>query len=218
MKPDAMIQTLVECGAIRFGDFTTKSGRKSPYFVDVGKVCSGKGFSALTSALAQAIQARFPQAKHLFGPAYKAIPIAAGVAIHLGSDMRFTYNRKEKKDHGEGGVLVGHTYTGGEKVVIVEDVLTAGTSIRDTINLLKPMSVEIIGAVVVVDRAERDPARPISAREAIEKDFGIPIEPLLHVSAILDFALRTDNPLNITDADRTRIDAYRAQYAGSQSV
>jgi orotate phosphoribosyltransferase len=130
------VDFMLEAGVLTFGDFTTKSGRKTPYFVNTGKYRSGSQLARLGRAYADAIERSFPDGFDcLFGPAYKGIPLAVAVAMAFaerGREVEFCFNRKEAKDHGEGGVLVGRQLKDGDRVLIVEDVTTAGTSIRET--------------------------------------------------------------------------------------
>jgi len=158
---DEFLQFLARCKALKFGSFVTKSGRVSPYFVNMGEVCNGEGISFLSSCYAQIFQKHFAgKADNLFGPAYKGIPLCAATAAALhkeyGINASFTYNRKEAKDHGEGGVLVGDTYKEKRRIVIIEDVITAGTSIEETMQIMSAIpNAEIVGLIVAIDRKEK---------------------------------------------------------------
>jgi orotate phosphoribosyltransferase len=156
----AFIDFMIESDVLTFGDFTTKSGRKTPYFVQTGKYRTGGQIRRLGEFYADAIEDTFgDDFDVLFGPAYKGIPLCvetAGALSARGHDVGFMFNRKEAKDHGEGGVLVGHVPSAGDRVLIIEDVTTAGTSIRETVPLLQAAAdVELAGLIVSVDRMER---------------------------------------------------------------
>jgi len=158
----AFIEFMVRSDVLTFGDFVTKSGRPTPYFVNTGRYRTGQQMNQLGEFYADAILAQFagdavPDV--LFGPAYKGIPLVVTTAVALsrrGHDIAFCFNRKEAKEHGEGGVLVGHAPLDGDRILIVEDVTTAGTSIRETVPILRSAAdVELAGLVVSVDRGER---------------------------------------------------------------
>ena len=155
----AFIDFMIEAEVLTFGDFVTKSGRPTPYFVQTGKYRSGDQIRRLGEFYADAIEANFGEFNVLFGPAYKGIPLAVATASALaarGTDVGFMFNRKETKDHGEGGVLVGHEPQAGDRVLIIEDVTTAGTSIRETVPVLRAAAdIELAGLIVSVDRMER---------------------------------------------------------------
>jgi len=158
---DGFLQFLAKCKALKFGSFVTKSGRVSPYFVNMGEICNGEGISLLSGCYAQIFQKHFAgKADNLFGPAYKGIPLCAATAAALhkeyGINVSFTYNRKEAKDHGEGGVLIGDTYQEKRRIVIIEDVITAGTSIEETKRIMSAIpNAEIVGLIVAIDRKEK---------------------------------------------------------------
>lgn len=154
------IDFMVRSDVLTFGDFTTKSGRRTPYFVNTGRYRTGEQIRRLGGFYAQAILASGVEFDVLFGPAYKGIPLAVATALVLaaehGRDVGYCFNRKEAKDHGEGGVLIGHGLADGDRVMIVEDVTTAGTSIRETVPVLRHAAdVTLAGLVVSVDRRER---------------------------------------------------------------
>ena len=156
------IEFMVRCGALTFGEFTTKSGRKSPYFINTGNYRTGSQLARLGSFYADCIADNINQGKlnkeitALFGPAYKGIPISVATAIAMaekhGNDIRYCSSRKEAKDHGEGGSLLGYQLLPGDSVLIVEDVITAGTAMRECIPVLRELEVSIEGLVVSVDR------------------------------------------------------------------
>lgn len=153
----AFVEEMIGRGVLRFGDFTLKSGRRSPYFFNLGAIDDGAGLAMLGSAYAQAIvSARMPVPDVVFGPAYKGIPIAVATAVALQRDHQrdvgVAYNRKEAKTHGEGGVLVGHEITG--RVLIVDDVMTAGTAVTEAADIVRNAGGELMGVLVALDRQE----------------------------------------------------------------
>jgi orotate phosphoribosyltransferase len=212
------IEFMLKVGVLTFGDFTTKSGRKTPYFVNTGKYRSGAQLVELGRAYADAIERSFPAGFDcLFGPAYKGIPLVVAVSMAFaerGREVEFCFNRKEAKDHGEGGVLVGRPLKDGDRVLIVEDVTTAGTSIRETVPLLRAAAdIRLAGLVVSVDRQER--ANESSTRSALAEvghEFGMPTAAIVTIDEVV--AHLGDR---LTEADRARIAAYRAQYGAPAS-
>ncbi len=204
------VDFLLDCEALRFGDFVTKSGRHTPYFVNFGAVRSGAQIAALGRWYADAILAADLRPDVLFGPAYKGIPIAVATAAALagrGHDVGFCFDRKEAKDHGEGGRLVGHRPSDGDRVVIVEDVTTAGTSVRDSIPLLRGAAdVSVVGLVVALDRKERG-ATERGALTELADEYGLAA---LSIATIDDVLEHVGAGL---DADlQARITAYRQEY------
>jgi orotate phosphoribosyltransferase len=185
------IEFMVASGVLTFGDFTTKSGRRTPFFINTGNYSTGGQLARLGQFYAEAIRSAFPDAiDALFGPAYKGIPLAAATAMTLatgfGRPVAFCFNRKEAKDHGEGGTLIGHKLRDGDRVVIVEDVTTAGTSIRESIPLLKSFAkVEIAGLVVSVDRMERG-TTAVSALAQVRLEFGIRTAAIVTLAEIIE--------------------------------
>lgn len=153
----AFIEFAVQAGVLHFGSFTLKSGRESPYFFDLGAIASGRALARLGRFYAAALGASGLAPDVLFGPAYKGIPLAVAAAIGYadatGADVRVAYNRKESKDHGEGGALVGAPLAG--RVVIVDDVITAGTAVREAVTLIRNAGASPVGLVVAIDRQER---------------------------------------------------------------
>jgi orotate phosphoribosyltransferase len=186
------IEFLVESEVLTFGDFVTKSGRKTPYFVNTGRYRTGAQLERLGRFYADAIVAELGSAFDvLFGPAYKGIPLVVAAATALfrahGRDVPFCFNRKEAKDHGEGGVLVGERLRDGQRVLIVEDVTTAGTSIRETVPLLEAAAkVKLAGLVVSVDRQERGVTER-SALAEVGATYGIPTFAIVTVDEILEW-------------------------------
>jgi orotate phosphoribosyltransferase len=219
----SFIDFMCEAEVLTFGDFVTKSGRATPYFVNTGRYTTGRQMSALGSFYAAAIEERFGSSFDvLFGPAYKGIPLAVAVAEALyrdhGRDVPLCFNRKEAKGHGEGGVLVGHRLRDGDRVLIVEDVTTAGTSIRETVPILKAAAkVELAGLIVSVDRMERGKLPDQTALEEVGKEFGMPTEAIVDLDQIVD-RLRPDgdSPHRLAPIDASRIESYRTEYGVSR--
>jgi orotate phosphoribosyltransferase len=209
----AFVEFLWECEALTFGDFVTKSGRPTPYFVDAGRIGSGARLRRLGEFYAEAIDERFGNGVDvLFGPAYKGIPLAVSTGIALadrGHDVGVCFDRKEAKDHGEGGSLVGHRPRAGERVVIVEDVTTAGTSVRQTVPVLHAIpGVEVVGLVVGVDRQERGSRPDRSALDELAHELGLATVAL----AGLDDIVTQLSDGRLAADDLARIDGHRRAY------
>jgi orotate phosphoribosyltransferase len=203
----AFIDLLVARQALRFGDFTLKSGRKSPYFINTGCFHQGGDLARLGAAYAATILARFgAEVGVVFGPAYKGIPLALAASQEYerltGRATGWTYDRKEAKDHGDGGLFVGAPLAAGSKVVIVDDVLTAGTAMRETFAKLAPVGVEILGAVVAVDRQEKGRGDR-TALEEIAAETGIRVTPIVTISEAVAH-LVTGGRIKPEDAVRIR--------------
>jgi orotate phosphoribosyltransferase len=161
--------------ALLFGEFVTKAGRTSPYFFNAGMFASGAALAKLCGFYAKAIAAAAIKYDVLFGPAYKGIPLAAGVAMSLasqGRDVPFCFNRKEAKDHGEGGVVVGSPLAG--RVLIVDDVISAGTSVRESVEIIRAHRAQPCGVAIALDRMERGVGE-LSAIEEVEQTYAIPV-------------------------------------------
>jgi orotate phosphoribosyltransferase len=208
------IDFMVDCEVLTFGDFITKSGRPTPYFVNTGRYRTGKQIARLGRFYADAIVARGVEFDLLFGPAYKGIPLvvaaASALAEHHGLDVPFCFDRKEVKDHGEGGSLVGRAPQDGDRVLIVEDVTTAGTSVRETVPKLRGVAdVRISGLIVSVDRMERG-ATDRGALAELRDEFGLDSFAI----ATLDDIVEHLGP-KLTQGDRDRIVAYRAEYGAT---
>jgi orotate phosphoribosyltransferase len=162
-------------GVLRFGEFKTKAGRLSPYFFNAGLFSDGESLGVLADFYARAILASGLAFDVLFGPAYKGIPLAATVAVALagkGRNTPFAYNRKEAKDHGEGGTLVGAPLAG--RVLVIDDVISAGTSVRESVELIRAAGATPAGVIIALDRQERGQGE-LSAVQEVEKNFGIPV-------------------------------------------
>ncbi|MBV8879791.1 MAG: orotate phosphoribosyltransferase [Planctomycetaceae bacterium] len=186
----AFVDLLFRREALKFGDFTLKSGRKSPYFINTGCFNNGGDLARLGSAYGDAVRRAFgDQVDVVFGPAYKGIPLALAAAAEyeklLGRPVGWTYDRKEAKDHGDGGLFVGAALKPGLRVVVVDDVLTAGTALRESLAKLRPTGVAVAGAVVAVDRQERGKGAR-SAIEEIREELGITVVPIVTISEAAD--------------------------------
>jgi orotate phosphoribosyltransferase len=185
------IQFLQSAGVLKFGDFTAKSGRKIPYFINAGMIKTGDEIAKLGEFYAKAYFDKVGNKKTvLYGPAYKGISIAVSAAVALsknGLDVPFFFNRKEAKDHGEGGVFVGYVPQAGEEVVIVEDVITAGTAIRESMAILSGLQdVKVAATFVMVDRKEKGKTEK-SAMKEVEEEFGFPVYSVVDVYDIIEY-------------------------------
>jgi len=184
------IQFLESAGVLKFGDFTAKSGRKIPYFINAGDIKTGDQISKLGEFYAKAYLEKIGKEKAvLYGPAYKGISIAVSSAVALsknGLDVPFFFNRKEAKDHGEGGVFVGYVPKEGEKIVIVEDVITAGTAIRESMEILSSLDAKVIATFVMVDRKEKGKTEK-SAMAEVGEEFGFPVYSVVDVYDIIEY-------------------------------
>lgn len=193
INENEFVPFLAKCGALKFGSFVTKSSRVSPYFVNMGTVCSGEGISLLASCYAKIFKEHFAgKADNLFGPAYKGIPLCAATSAALykehGISASFTYNRKEAKDHGEGGVLVGDAYREKRRVVIIEDVITAGTSIEETMRIMSIIpNAKIAGLIVAIDRKEKL-GDGKSALQQVREKYSIEAHSIASIDDVLKFA------------------------------
>jgi len=200
------IQFLQNAGVLKFGDFTAKSGRKIPYFINAGMIKTGEEIAKLGEFYAKAYFEKLGQKKAvLYGPAYKGISIAVSAAVALsknGLDVPFFFNRKEVKDHGEGGVFVGYVPQAGEEVVIVEDVITAGTAIRESMAILGNLEgVKVAATFVMVDRKEKGQGEK-GAMAEIEEEFGFPVYSVVDVYDIIEYL--EENPANAENVTRIK--------------
>ncbi|MCM2290362.1 Orotate phosphoribosyltransferase [compost metagenome] len=203
------IRFAIERGVLRFGEFTLKSGRTSPYFFNAGLFNSGLALAQLGRFYAEAVQASGIDFDVLFGPAYKGIPLASATAIALaeqhGRDLPWCFNRKEAKEHGEGGTLVGAPLVG--RALIVDDVITAGTAIREVMQIIQAQGAQAAGVLIALNREERGQGE-LSAIQEVERDFGIPVVSIVSLSQVLDY-LAQDQALK---QHLPAVEAYRAQY------
>jgi len=176
-----------ELGVLRFGEFKTKAGRLSPYFFNAGLFCDGASLARLSEFYARRILAATVEFDVLFGPAYKGIPLAAGTAMALaghGRNLPYAYNRKEAKDHGEGGTLVGAPLKG--RVLIIDDVISAGTSVRESVELIRAAGAEPAGVLIALDRQERGQGA-LSAVQEVEAGYGIPVFSVASLTDLIEF-------------------------------
>ncbi|MEZ5558506.1 MAG: orotate phosphoribosyltransferase [Pseudomonadales bacterium] len=186
-QSQALVRLLVEHQVLRFGSFTLKSGRQSPYFFNLGALNTGAAIQALAESYADCIEAAGFEFDVVFGPAYKGIPIAVAVAEALarrGRDVGWAFNRKEAKDHGEGGRFVGADVAG--RVLLVDDVLTAGTAVREATELLAQAGAQLVGVVIALDRRElNDGGR--TAVQALSADLGVPVTSILRLEDVIEY-------------------------------
>ncbi|WP_157670444.1 orotate phosphoribosyltransferase [Chitinibacter sp. GC72] len=206
------IRFAVEQKVLCFGDFITKAGRNSPYFFNAGLFSDGTSVGELARFYAQAALASKVQFDVLFGPAYKGIVLASATAVALanaGHNVPFVFNRKEAKDHGEGGVLVGAPLKG--RVMIIDDVISAGTSVRESVNMIRAAGAEPAGVLIALDRMERGQGE-LSAVQEVEQQFGIPVIPIASLQDLLTFLADQDG---MTE-NLAKVQQYRSQYGIDQ--
>ncbi|MDA9801931.1 orotate phosphoribosyltransferase [Candidatus Pseudothioglobus singularis] len=198
----------LETGVLKFGEFTLKSGRISPYFFNAGLFNKGSHLSELGKFYAQAVESSALKFDVLFGPAYKGIPLAAAVSIALNDSFNhnvpYSFNRKEAKDHGEGGSIVGHPLEGD--ILIIDDVITAGTAIREAQDIIQNCGANAKGVIVALDRQEKGKGE-LSAIQEVEQIFGITVLSIINLSHIIDY-LKTSDDSKIL----AKIESYRSQY------
>ena len=202
------IRFAVAQNVLRFGEFQTKAGRLSPYFFNAGLFNDGASLRSLSQFYAQAILASELQFDMLFGPAYKGIPLVAGTAIALaeqGRNVPYCFNRKEAKDHGEGGLTVGAKLQG--RVMIVDDVISAGTSVRESIELIRSAGAEPCGVVIALDRMERGQGE-LSAAQEVQRNYGIPVVSIATLDDLLGY-LRDEASMV---QNLTAVQSYRDRY------
>ncbi|MEW8690390.1 MAG: orotate phosphoribosyltransferase [Candidatus Thiodiazotropha endolucinida] len=199
----------LDVGVLRFGEFTLKSGRVSPYFFNAGLFNSGASLARLGRYYAQAIVDSGITFDVLYGPAYKGIPLAAVTAAALydqhGIDIPYAFNRKEAKDHGEGGVIVGHALEG--RVLIIDDVISAGTSVRESVDIIQSLQAIPAGVVIALDRQERGQGER-SAIQEVESDYAIPVSAIVRLEQLVEYLQESDD----SGESLQRIMAYRDQY------
>ena len=218
------IQFMVRSGVLTFGDFTAKSGRKTPYFINTGNYKTGAQLARLGEFYAACLASHVKEApRALFGPAYKGIPLAVTTAVALyekhGIDVNYCFNRKEAKDHGEGGTMVGYKLQDGDSVVIIEDVVTAGTAMRESIPILKQCAdIRIDALVISADRMEKGQGEK-SAVQEIKEEFGFPVYPIVTVREIIEVlsAEPVDGKLVIDSAVCERMENYLSLYGIPES-
>jgi orotate phosphoribosyltransferase len=202
------IRFAIHKGVLKFGDFTLKSGRQSPYFFNVGLFQDGESLARLGQYYAQALHASGVDFEVLFGPAYKGIPLvsaaAIGLSTHFQRNVSYAYNRKEAKQHGEGGQMVGAELSG--KVMIVDDIITGGTAIREAIVLIQEHGAELAGVVVAIDRQEKGNGT-LSAIEEVQQEFKVPVISIVKFSDIVEFVAT-----QFSQDQVERMQAYRSAY------
>jgi orotate phosphoribosyltransferase len=202
------VDFMLETGALKFGEFTLKSGRISPYFFNAGLFNQGKHLSQLGRFYAQAIESSGIEFDVLFGPAYKGIPLATATAMALNDSFNrnvpYSFNRKEAKTHGEGGNIVGHPLEGD--ILIIDDVITAGTAIREAQDIIAANGATTKGVIVALDRQEKGKGE-LSAIQEVEKNFGISVASIINLSHLITY-LKGQNDATLID----KIESYREQY------
>ena len=217
------IEFMVESDVLKFGDFTLKSGRKSPFFMNAGAYVTGDQLHRLGMYYAQAIHDAFGlDFDVVFGPAYKGIPLSVitTMALHelYGKEARYCSNRKEAKDHGDAGILLGSALADGDRVVMVEDVTTSGKSIEETYPLLKAQAnVEVVGLMVSLNRQEVGKGGKVSALDEVSELYGMPTAAIVGMDEVVSYLHNREcqGRVVIDDAMAAAIDAYYAQYGAS---
>jgi orotate phosphoribosyltransferase len=203
------IDLCIRLGVLRFGSFKLKSGRESPYFFNAALFNTGSAIGAVGRAYASAVAASDLDFDMLFGPAYKGIALAtvtaAALAEHAGRDLPFAFNRKEAKDHGEGGLIVGSPLKG--RVLIVDDVITAGTAIRESIDIIKASGAQPAGVLLALDRQECAPEGRLSAVQEVRHQYGIPVVAVINLADLMHHI-----QLMGRTEDLSRMKAYRDRY------
>jgi orotate phosphoribosyltransferase len=213
------IEFMVESNVLTFGDFTTKSGRKTPFFINTGNYNTGAQMEKLGEFYAKALNKELgSDFDGLYGPAYKGIPLCITTSIALNrlfeQNVNFTFNRKEAKTHGEGGNLIGHKLNDREKIVIIEDVITAGTAIRESLPVIKAAAnVDITAIVVSVDRMEKGTG-DLSAIAQVEADFDIRTFAIVTIAEVVLYLHNRElnGEVIVDDAMKEKIEAYRLKY------
>ncbi len=214
------VSFMVECDVLKFGDFTLKSGRKSPFFMNAGAYVTGGQLMRLGEFYARAIESAYGlDFDVLFGPAYKGIPLAVATSIAIsrlyGKEIRYCANRKEEKDHGDAGILLGSSLQDGDRVVMIEDVTTSGKSIEETLPILKAQAdVKVVGLMVSLNRMERGLHSEKSALSEITATYGFPAEAIVTMDDVVEclYNRPCGGKVYIDDARKAAIDAYYAEY------
>tara|TARA_B100000475_G_scaffold197424_1_gene176345 strand:+ start:531 stop:1175 length:645 start_codon:yes stop_codon:yes gene_type:complete len=204
------IEMSIQIGALKFGEFELKSGRVSPYFFNMGLFSTGQALKNIGDFYASALEESNIEFDMLFGPAYKGIPLASVMSASLfmnhDKDVPFVYNRKEKKDHGEGGRIVGPPLSG--KIVIVDDVITAGTAIKEASQIIHETGAEISGIIIAIDRQEKG-AGEYSAVQEVSSKLGVPVISIVNLDQILAFVKNSSSEL---EDHVEAIESYRKEY------
>ena len=219
---ESFIELMVESGVLTFGEFITKSGRTSPYFINTGNYRTGAQISKLGDYYARCIAASGEEFDCLYGPAYKGIPLAVAASISLynnfGKGIYYSFNRKEKKDHGEGGTIVGYVPKDGDRIAIIEDVVTAGTAVRETMQLFASMAgVKITALYVSCDRMERGKGS-LSALDELEMEYGIRVYPIVTIREVINYLSENDvNGKRYLDKNLlARVESYLEKYGAER--
>ncbi len=218
---EQFIEFMVQSGVLQFGDFVTKSGRKTPFFINTGFYRTGEQLKKLGEFYAKAVADNFgTDFDILFGPAYKGIPLSVTTAIALsaehGANVRYCSNRKEVKDHGDKGILLGSPIADGDRIVMIEDVTTAGTSIRETMPILNAQGdVQVLGLIVSVDRMERGSGK-VSALKEISAEYGMQTAAIVTMAEVVEYLKDTpvDGKYILDEKILAAIDDYYKQYGG----
>ena len=215
MNKQALLELLIEGQVLQFGDFELKSGRRSPYFFNLGAISGGRAIEALGEAYAERIVELSLPYDAVFGPAYKGIPIAVATSIALsrlcGEDVGWVFNRKEAKAHGEGGDFVGAPVTG--RMLLVDDVLTAGTAIREAASLIEGAGGTLVGVVIALDRQERVvEGQPGTAVSRLEDELGVPVVSLLNLQDVIEYLDLEAADDNHRGSIIEAVSAYQAEY------
>lgn len=211
---ESFIKFMVESGVLKFGEFTLKSGRLAPYFINCGNYKTGSQLAKLGEYYAECINEHGLKPDTLFGPAYKGIPLSVAACAALyskyGMDCNYCFDRKEVKDHGEGGMFVGKQLADGDRVVIVEDVMTSGKALREVLPKLKSAAdVNITGMVITVDRMEKALDSELSAIQSADRDFGVKVYSIVNINDIIS---ALENNIISGAEYLTAIKEYRARY------
>ena len=214
------IEFLIENKSLKFGEFTLKSGRISPYFLNTGMLYSGKAMANLGKFYAETVVDNFKDHSFdvLFGPAYKGIPLSIATVTalvhHYDINVNYSFNRKEIKDHGDGGILVGKKITSTDRIIIVDDVITAGTAVRESLSLLNKLSGQVSGIVISVDRMEKGKDGEFSAIQEISNQFGIKVFSIVNIIEIIEYLQAQDDlgDLGNKQALISKMEDYRSQY------
>lgn len=205
MSQQAFIQLCLDLGVLRFGQFKLKSGRISPYFFNAGLFNTGRALAELGRHYAYTIEASGLSFDVLFGPAYKGIPLVAATAValadHHGRSLPWAFNRKEAKDHGEGGLIVGANL--GGRVLIVDDVMTAGTAIRESLQIIKAEGAVPVGVVIALDRQERGTGE-LSAVQEVQSRYGLPVHSILKLADLIAYLEQESAPEHLAAMRRYR--------------
>ena len=218
------VDFMIDSDVLKFGEFTLKSGRKSPFFMNAGAYVTGSQLKKLGEYYARAIHEEFgDDFDVLFGPAYKGIPLGVATCIAFSElydkEIRYSSNRKEEKDHGDAGILLGSKIKDGDRVVIIEDVTTSGKSIEETYPIIKAQGdVEVIGLMVSLNRMEKGRDSDISAVTEIENKYGFPARAIVKMDEVVEYLYNKEvnGKVLIDDAMKTKIDAYYEEYGATE--